>query len=51
VIIWLVSWIFLESRWARASVEMARVNVIAFALLAVGLLLTFPQVMDLIQGK
>jgi hypothetical protein len=51
VIVWLVSWIYLGNRWARACVVMARVNVIAFVLLAVGLLLTFPPVMGLIQGK
>jgi len=30
---------------------MAKVNLAAFVLLAVGMLLTFPPVMDLIQGK
>jgi hypothetical protein len=30
---------------------MATINIVSFALLAVGLLLTFPPVMDLIQGK
>jgi hypothetical protein len=30
---------------------MAKVNLAAFVLLAVGMLLTFPPVTDLIQGK
>jgi hypothetical protein len=51
VVIWLVAWFVLARRWATATVQMARVNLISFALLAVGVLLTFPPVMDLIQGK
>lgn len=51
VIIWLVAWFILARRWATATVQMARVNTISFALLAVGILLTFPPFMDLLQGK
>jgi len=51
VIIWLVAWFILARRWATATVPMARVNLISFALLAVGILLTFPPFMDLLQGK
>ena len=51
VIVWLVAWYFLARRWATATVAMARVNVAAFVLLAVGVLLTFPPFMDLLQGK
>jgi len=51
VIVWLVAWFVLARRWATATVAMAQVNVAAFLLLAVGVLLTFPPVMDLLQGK
>ena len=51
VIIWLVAWYVLARRWARATVAMAQVNVAAFVLLAVGVLLTFPPFRDLLQGK
>jgi len=51
VIVWLVAWYVLARRWATATVAMAQVNVAAFMLLAVGVLLTFPPFMDLLQGK
>lgn len=51
VLVWLVAWFVLAGRWRDKTVAMARVNVIAFVLLAVGLLLTFPPVMDFLQGK
>lgn len=51
VIVWLVSWYILNQRWKTQSVDLAKVNKISFALLAVGVLLTFPPVMDFIQGR
>ncbi len=51
IIIWLVSWFALDRLWRAQTVRMARVNVAAFALLAVGFLLTFPPFIDLLQGK
>lgn len=51
IIIWLASWAFLSRLWATRSVAIGKVNLAAFALLAVGLLLTFPPFMDLLQGK
>jgi hypothetical protein len=51
VIVWLVAWFILARRWANATVAMAKVNVASFVLLAIGLLLTFPPFMDLLQGK
>ena len=51
VVVWLVAWFILSRRWATTTVALAKVNVIAFVLLAVGVLLTFPPVMDLLQGK
>lgn len=51
VILWLVAWWILGRHWATATVAMAKVNLISFVLLAVGVLLTFPPFMDLLQGK
>jgi hypothetical protein len=51
VVVWLVAWFVLARRWNTTTVALARINLVAFALLAVGVLLTFPPVMDLIQGK
>ena len=51
VIVWLVAWLILGRRWGTKTVALARINLLAFALLAVGVLLTFPPVMDLLQGK
>jgi lysylphosphatidylglycerol synthetase-like protein (DUF2156 family) len=51
VVIWLVAWFILARRWHNATVSLSKVNAAAFALLVVGLLLTFPPFMDLLQGK
>ena len=51
IIIWLVAWFALNRRWQARTVPTAGVNVVAFALLAVGFLLTFPPFMDFLQGK
>jgi hypothetical protein len=51
ILVWLVAWVVLSRRWATRDVSLARVNLVAFALLALGLLLTFPPFMDLLQGK
>ena len=51
IIVWLVSWFVLSGMWRERSVNLGKINVIAFVLLAVGFLLTFPPFMDLLQGK
>ncbi|MDX8450458.1 hypothetical protein [Mesorhizobium captivum] len=51
IIIWLVAWFVLARRWGNETVAMSRVNIAAFALLLVGVLLTFPPFMDFLQGK
>jgi hypothetical protein len=51
IVVWLVAWFILARRWSGQTVGLAKVNLTAFVLLAVGMLLTFPPVMDLIQGK
>jgi len=51
ILIWLASWFVLNRMWQTSTVAMAKINVLAFVLLAVGFLLTFPPFMDLLQGK
>lgn len=51
IVIWLVAWFALASRWRTKNVAIGRMIVAAFVLLAVGVLLTFPPFMDLLQGK
>ena len=51
IIVWLVAWFVLAKRWQARNVDIGKVNIVAFALLGVGFLLTFPPFMDLLQGK
>jgi hypothetical protein len=51
VIVWLFAWFVLARRWSTETVALTKVNVAAFVMLALGLLLTFPPLMDLLQGK
>jgi len=51
IIVWLVSWFILNQQWRMKTVDLAKVNVAAFIGLAIGLLLTCPPIMDLLQGK
>jgi hypothetical protein len=45
---WLVVWVLLEVSWRRKEVSLTRVDVIAFVLLALSLLATFPPIGDLL---
>lgn len=47
ILVWLLSWAILEWRWGKRDVTLARVNAIAFVLLGLSLLLTFPPVAEL----
>lgn len=51
IVVWLAAWFTLGRLWGRKNVGLGAVNLVAFALLAIGLLLTFPPFMDLLQGK
>ena len=51
IVVWLVAWFALNRMWHTQTVSMVKISVAAFALLAVGFLLTFPPFMDLLQGK
>ena len=48
ILVWLLAWGILEGRWGRRTVALGRIALIAFALLALSFLLTFPPVADLI---
>ena len=50
IIIWLAAWFVLSRLWATKTVAMRQVNLAAFILLAVGLVLTFPPVWGLFIG-
>lgn len=51
IVIWLALWYVLALRWRTKTVNMRWVNLLAFLLLALSLLLTFPPFMDFLQGK
>jgi hypothetical protein len=47
ILIWILTWGILEWRWRNRTVAVGRISVVALALLALSLLLTFPPVVDL----
>ena len=51
IVAWLVCWFVLNRLWAHSNVAIAKINALAFILLLIGFLLTFPPFMDLLQGK
>jgi hypothetical protein len=51
IAIWLLAWLLLARLWRRHDVSMTIVGAAAAALMGGGLLLTFPPLMDLLQGK
>ena len=51
IAVWLMSWFLLSRRWAHRDIRLGPINAAAFVMLVVALLLTFPPVMDLLQGK
>ncbi|HZZ39845.1 MAG TPA: hypothetical protein VFE06_11990 [Acidobacteriaceae bacterium] len=51
IIVWLASWLVLSRLWVRRNLNLHRISLLAALLFIVGLLLTFPPFMDLLQGK
>lgn len=51
ILVWLAAWCILARRWRSRTVEIGKVNALAFVLLALSLLLTFPPFSDLLLGK
>jgi hypothetical protein len=42
IVFWLLAWAILEWRWRKQTVSLKPINVVAFVLLGLSLLLTFP---------
>jgi hypothetical protein len=47
ILTWLCAWVFLDLRWRRKTVPLAQMSMIAFVLLVLSFLLTFPPVADI----
>ncbi len=51
ILVWLAAWFILARRWRSKTVAIVKVNTLAFVLLGLSLLLTFPPFVDLVLGK
>jgi hypothetical protein len=51
IAVWLVTWLALSRHWVARNPNLHRINLASALLFVVGLLLTFPPLMDLLQGK
>jgi hypothetical protein len=47
IVIWLFTWGMLEWRWRERTVALERIGMVAFVLLGLSFLLTFPPMVDL----
>jgi len=51
IVIWLLLWLVLAKAWGGKTVALRGIAIIAFLLLGVAFLLSFPPIGDLLQGK
>jgi hypothetical protein len=51
IALWLVTWAVLAARWKRSTLAFGRITTLALVCLALGLLLTFPPIGDLVLGR
>jgi hypothetical protein len=51
ILLWLITWVVLARLWRRRTVAVAKINIVAFAFLLLGILLTFPPFADLLLRK
>ncbi|HTU49572.1 MAG TPA: hypothetical protein VMF56_03205 [Acidobacteriaceae bacterium] len=51
IFLWLVTWLVLARLWHHRTLPFAKINIVAFAFLFLGILLTFPPFADLLLGK
>jgi hypothetical protein len=51
IALWLITWAVLAGRWKTKTLAFSKVTAVAFLFLALGLLLTFPPIGDLILGR
>lgn len=47
IVLWLAAWAALHARWRNRNLALARVSAVAFTLLILAVLLTFPPIADL----
>jgi hypothetical protein len=47
ILIWLVLWVILDFRWREKTIALTKTNRIAFVLMILSFLLTFPSIADL----
>lgn len=47
IVLWLTVWAVLHTRWRNRNVALTQINAVAFILLILGFLLTFPPIADL----
>jgi integral membrane sensor domain MASE1 len=47
IVVWLAVWALMHTRWRSRNLALARVNAVAFVLLVLAVLLTFPPIADL----
>lgn len=51
IAVWLTAWLIFARRWGAKAIAITKVNAVAFVLLAISLLLTFPPFANLLLGK
>jgi hypothetical protein len=51
ILLWLITWFILARLWRSKTIAIAKVNTVAFVLLGLSLLLTFPPFADILLGK
>jgi hypothetical protein len=51
ILLWLATWVILAKRWRIRTVAIGKVNAMAFLLLALGILLTFPPFAEFLHGN
>jgi len=47
ILIWRIAWVILDLRWRKKTVPLAQINTVAFLLLFMCFLLTFPPIAEL----
>jgi hypothetical protein len=51
ILVWLAAWLLFSRLWEKREVNLVFVNTISIAMFAAALLITFPPIMDILQGK
>jgi hypothetical protein len=51
ILAWLVAWLLFSRLWRKRDVNLVLTNAISIVMFACALLITFPPIMDFLQGK